>query len=281
MKVLLLAAIAVAISAPAAGQASGPAPQQGTSSWTIRRDSRGYLVRTLVNRTFAFLPGPDLLFEQEVRTQFGPWEGDKGRVKISAWAASKTGAAYPRRLWSVELDGGEARLRDNLYEVVEHGCCGARDTRIWLSPETGARVAMFTEGPVHLYQQRESEYDGFDIVYLSDWGAAGSAAMQADSLVWGELLLVAGDTVLSRATLRTNKADKDGPAHMSVVVGRDSAVAGELELRPGQNALVRIANDERVVAIPVVGRSFTLAGAALPPSVTVKVDGPYRSVLRR
>ncbi len=274
MRISLVGLIVSVLAAPVAGQTSRPVPERATSYWTVQLDrDSGSPIRTFVNRTFVFLPGADRLFEQEVRTQFGPWEGDKGRVKIVAWSADKPGTTRSRRLWTAELVGGEARLLRDRYDVIEHGCCGAWDTHTWLSLAMGSPLVTFTNGPVHVWAQDGATYSGFDVVYLSDRAASRSAAMQADSMVLGELAMLTGDTVLSRATLRwAGHADWDGAAEMWVVTGRDSAAAGSLGIEAGRQPIVRITAGGRVVTIPIDGQSLTLAGASIPSDLTVRLD---------
>src|SRR4029077_3791226 len=107
-------------------------------------------------------------------------EGDNGRVKLEAWADVRPDTGYRRRLWSTVVDGNAARLLENYYEITEAGCCGARDTRTYLSLDTGRPVVSFTDGPVALRGGDVGEsntQEPLAVVYLSSEGVVPSRAL--------------------------------------------------------------------------------------------------------
>lgn len=287
-RVLLYFGIAAAGPVAVGGaQTVAPAPpRQATSSWSIVRDADGEeLSRTLINRTFSFgfryinTRPTDLLFAQEVRTTLKrSEEGDNGRVKIDAWASIRPDTGYGRKLWSVEVKGSAARLLDDYYEVTASGCCGAWTTRTYLSLSTGRQVAVFTNGPVEIRGGEVGEPSSqqpLSIVYLSSLGAGTSRALQADSLAFGEIVFLEGDSVLSRVVLSgiTRAADPMATAEFAIMSGNDSVSQGSLYVAQGQRAVVRIHSDAWApIVIPIREKALTLAGVSVPPNVRARLS---------
>ena len=286
---LIAAAVLAAMSQIASAQAVGPkTPRSVTSEWRIVRDTHGREVRReLVNRTFEFAfryirtKPTDLLFAQEIRTvQKRSEEGDNGRVHLEAWASTRPDTGFQNRLWIADLPGSAARLLSDYYETTESGCCGTFDTRTLLSLETGRPVASFTTGPVSIRGGAVGEprvQRPLSVLYLSSMGTHTVGRSLADSLAFGELLLVEGDSVLSRVILRATRADADPLASVEFAFQSDpdSVSEGALFLRTGSRPAAHIYSDAwRPILIPLNGRGFTLAGATIPGGVKAELVKP-------
>ena len=260
-------------------------PSSVTSSWRIVRDSRGNeLRRELTNRSFAFAfryirtKPTDLLFTQEIRTiKKVSQEGDNGRVRIEAWASVRPDTGYRRRLWAADMDGSAARLLPDYYETIEFGCCGTFDTRTLLSLETGRPIVSLTTGPVSIRGGAigdPSSQRPVNVVYLSSMGTRPVGRGRADSLAFGELLLVEGDSVLSRVVLRVEKRDLDPLASVQFAfqAGHDSVSEGGLFIQAGTRPAAHIYSDAwKSIVIPLDGKRFVLAGATLPRGIKAEL----------
>jgi hypothetical protein len=265
----------------------GPPPSV-TSSWRISRDSQGRETRRdLINRTYAFgfryirTKPTDLLFIQEIRTtERASQEGDNGHVHLEAWANARPDTGYRRRLWVADLPGAQARLTPDYFETTESGCCGTFDTRTLVSLETGRPVASLTSGPVSvrggLIGEPRSQRP-ISVVYLSSMGTRPLGRGRTDSLAFGELTLLEGDSVLSRVVLRATRRELDPLASVEFAFrsGRDSVSEGSVFIQPGAQAAAYIYSDAwKPVIIPLLGRAFTLSGATQPAGVKAEMIKP-------
>jgi hypothetical protein len=258
-------------------------PREAISTWAITRDADGAeLTRTLVTRSFTFgshtIGGhvTELLFLEEVQTtRRRSEEGDNGQVRIEAWGRIPPDTGYGTPLWTATLPGSTVRLVDNYYEVTQRGCCDTWDTRTLLSLATGRPLVRFTNGPIWLHGSDIGELRRqapVGIVYLSGQGVGRLPALEADTLAFGELVLIEGDSIRNRIVLSgtTPNANPWASVEVAVVVGSDATREGWVTLSQKQRAVVRITSDDWApILIPITGRRLSLDGATIPPAVRV------------
>jgi hypothetical protein len=282
---LLNLLLLIAASQPVLAQKSLTPDHAITSSWRIRRNSKGKEVsRELVNRSFAFAfryintQPTDLLFVQDVRTEVkASEEGDNGRIHLEAWASARPDTGYHHLIWQVDAAGDAARPLADYYEITEPGCCDTRPTRVYRSLASGREVAAFTDGPVAVSGYKLGQAPSqrpWSIVYLSSMGTRTIGSGRADSLAVGELRFLEGDSTLSRIVLRARgrSADPGNSITFAVIAGRDSVGEGSIYVRPGTAAAVHIFSDVwPPIVIPIRGRALSLIGATLPGGITAQL----------
>ncbi|HEX7242751.1 MAG TPA: hypothetical protein VF263_20855 [Longimicrobiaceae bacterium] len=256
-------------SAPAAAQAKRPAaapsaPRQAASTWSAVFDAEGEAGATLVNRTFSLetVASGDstmpLLLAQEVRTRRSrEWEGEQGRVAVTAWA--RRGGSFSRRLWTAEVDGARAVRWGGFLRVTETGCCATHDTDTYYDLLTGRRAFSATS------RVAAASVTGGEVLvsFLGANGTVQEPEFGGEGVV-GVLRTTAGSATLSRLVVRSGRAGldvMDAPA--LVVAGWDEGTGERLRV------LVHFADGESA-SVPMVGGRLVAGGAVLPAGMRIE-----------
>jgi hypothetical protein len=260
-------------------QAAPAGPHEVTSAWTLLRDGKGAAVgHTVTNRKLdlgsGFIDGHSraVLYVEEFREvyHYGA-AATNDTVVVEAWADVGQNHTYALRLWRFSSPGSKVRRVGEYYDVLVGGCCGTENGHNYFSLRSGRMIFSSTHEPIELvgYDSVGAKDQFHRVVgYLNTNSAVDSKLLRDTKNAEGELVLVEGDSVLSRVVIARTDSSGDHPPgeDLTIVTSFGTKSTSHILLGRNETAVVRVDLSESAsIIIPIQKNRFVLSADIWPP----------------